>query len=57
MAQRAYKFRFYPTPEQEDLLRRTMGSLGLSTTAPWLLEAKLGMKDKSVWDTKKRRLC
>lgn len=23
--QRAYRFRFYPTPEQENLLRRTLG--------------------------------
>ena len=25
MAQRAYKYRFYPTPEQEELLARTFG--------------------------------
>ncbi|MDG3496877.1 MULTISPECIES: helix-turn-helix domain-containing protein, partial [Pseudanabaena] len=25
MAQKAFKYRFYPTPEQETLLRRTMG--------------------------------
>lgn len=25
MVQRAYRFRFYPTPEQENLLRRTIG--------------------------------
>ncbi|WP_156341524.1 helix-turn-helix domain-containing protein, partial [Pseudanabaena sp. 'Roaring Creek'] len=24
MAQKAFKYRFYPTPEQEALLRRTM---------------------------------
>jgi len=29
MTQRAYKFRFYPTPEQEDLLRRTLGCVRL----------------------------
>ncbi|MFN4813881.1 MAG: helix-turn-helix domain-containing protein [Pseudanabaena sp.] len=27
MTQKAFKFRFYPNPEQETLLRRTMGSL------------------------------
>ncbi|MEB3125057.1 MAG: helix-turn-helix domain-containing protein, partial [Synechococcales bacterium] len=25
MTQKAFKYRFYPTPEQETLLRRTMG--------------------------------
>ena len=29
MTERAYKFRFYPTPEQENLLRRTMGCVRL----------------------------
>jgi putative transposase len=29
MIQRAYKFRFYPTTEQENLLRRTMGCVRL----------------------------
>ena len=29
MTERAYKFRFYPTAEQEDLLRRTMGCVRL----------------------------
>ncbi len=29
MKERAYKFRFYPTTEQENLLRRTMGCVRL----------------------------
>ena len=29
MVERAYKYRFYPTPEQENLLRRTMGCVRL----------------------------
>lgn len=29
MAEKAYKFRFYPTPEQENLLRRTLGCVRL----------------------------
>jgi putative transposase len=29
MTERAYKYRFYPTPEQEQLLRRTMGCVRL----------------------------
>ncbi|NET45958.1 RNA-guided endonuclease TnpB family protein [Okeania sp. SIO2B3] len=29
MAQKAYQFRFYPTPEQENLLRRTLGCVRL----------------------------
>ncbi len=29
MVEKAYKFRFYPTPEQENLLRRTMGCVRL----------------------------
>jgi putative transposase len=29
MTERAYRYRFYPTPEQEDLLRRTLGCVRL----------------------------
>ncbi|GGA13543.1 RNA-guided endonuclease InsQ/TnpB family protein [Okeania sp. KiyG1] len=29
MVEKAYKFRFYPTPEQENLLRRTLGCVRL----------------------------
>ncbi|MEQ8971974.1 MAG: transposase, partial [Coleofasciculus sp. C1-SOL-03] len=29
MTQRAYRYRFYPTPEQEQLLRRTLGCVRL----------------------------
>ena len=29
MTERAYKYRFYPTDEQENLLRRTMGCVRL----------------------------
>ncbi len=29
MIEKAYKFRFYPTPEQESLLRRTLGCVRL----------------------------
>ncbi|MGD1808117.1 helix-turn-helix domain-containing protein [Dapis sp. BLCC M126] len=27
MVEKTYKFRFYPTPEQKNLLRRTLGCL------------------------------
>ncbi len=30
MVEKAYKFRFYPTPEQENLLRRTLGCVRLT---------------------------
>ena len=29
MVEKAYKFRFYPTPEQDNLLRRTLGCVRL----------------------------
>ena len=29
MIEKAYKFRFYPTPQQESLLRRTLGCVRL----------------------------
>ncbi|WP_081450946.1 helix-turn-helix domain-containing protein [Crocosphaera watsonii WH 8501] len=29
MRERAYRFRFYPSPSQENLLRRTMGCVRL----------------------------
>lgn len=29
MTEKAYRYRFYPTPEQEDLLRRTLGCVRL----------------------------
>ncbi len=29
MVEKAYKFRFYPTPEQENLLGRTLGCVRL----------------------------
>jgi putative transposase len=29
MTEKAYRYRFYPTPEQEELLRRTLGCVRL----------------------------
>ena len=29
MVEKAYRYRFYPTPEQENLLRRTLGCVRL----------------------------
>ncbi|NES46456.1 helix-turn-helix domain-containing protein, partial [Moorena sp. SIO2C4] len=29
MVEKAYRYRFYPTPEQETLLRRTLGCVRL----------------------------
>jgi putative transposase len=47
MTERAYKFRFYPTTEQENLLRRTMGCVRLvynkalaTRTAGWYENAE-----------------
>ncbi|MEB3124081.1 MAG: helix-turn-helix domain-containing protein [Synechococcales bacterium] len=34
MTQKAFKYRFYPTPEQETLLRRTMGCARLTIFLP-----------------------
>ncbi|WP_263970973.1 helix-turn-helix domain-containing protein [Leptolyngbya sp. NIES-2104] len=47
MTQKAFKYRFYPTPEQESLLRRTMGCTRLvynralaARTEAWYGESK-----------------
>ncbi|NES78041.1 MAG: helix-turn-helix domain-containing protein [Okeania sp. SIO1H6] len=57
MVEKAYKFRFYPTPEQENLLRRTLGCVRLIYNA----EIKSGQSG-DYWDdnlaaiTEKRNL-
>ncbi|MEG3955204.1 RNA-guided endonuclease TnpB family protein [Microcoleus sp. herbarium2] len=48
MTQRAFKYRFYPTPEQETLLRRTMGCTRLVYNRP------LAVRTQAWYDEKKR---
>jgi len=45
--EQAFRYRIYPTPKQEVLLRRTMAVRGWSTTERWQRERKLGMNGKS----------
>ncbi|EDX82596.1 transposase, IS605 family [Synechococcus sp. PCC 7335] len=55
MIQRAYKYRFYPTPEQESLLRRTLGcarlvynkALAARTDAWYERQERVGYKETS----------
>jgi putative transposase len=48
MTQRAFKYRFYPTPEQESLLRRTMGCTRL------VYNRALAVRTQAWYDEKKR---
>ena len=48
MTQRAFKYRFYPTPEQETLLRRTMGCTRL------VYNLALAVRTQAWYDEKKR---
>lgn len=56
MTQRAYKYRFYPTAEQENLLRRTLGcarlvynkALSARTEAWYAREERIGYKESSA---------
>ncbi|MEG4282598.1 RNA-guided endonuclease TnpB family protein [Microcoleus sp. A006_D1] len=56
MTQKAFKYRFYPTPEQESLLRRTMGctrlvynrALALRTEAWYSLQKRVGYAETSA---------
>ena len=56
MVEKAYKFRFYPTPEQENLLRRTLGcvrliynkALAARTQAWYEKQERLGYKQTSA---------
>ena len=48
MTQRAFKYRFYPTPEQETLLRRTMGCTRL------VYNRALAARTQAWYDEKKR---
>ncbi|MBW4619337.1 MAG: transposase [Cyanosarcina radialis HA8281-LM2] len=55
MAQKAFKYRFYPTPEQENLLRRTIGctrlvynkALAVRTQAWYEEQKRVGYSDTS----------
>jgi len=59
MCERAYKYRFYPTPEQENLLRRTLGCVRLiynralaERTQAWYEQQKsVGYSETSSWLT------
>jgi len=66
MTQRAYRYRFYPTPEQEQLLRRTLGCVRLvynkalhTRTEGWYgrLVRKVGTKGKSGLTTNRHPPC
>jgi len=56
MTQKAFKYRFYPTPEQETLLRRTMGctrlvynkALALRTEAWYKRQERVGYEETSA---------
>ncbi|MBD2329303.1 RNA-guided endonuclease TnpB family protein [Alkalinema sp. FACHB-956] len=56
MTQKAFKYRFYPTPEQETLLRRTMGctrlvynrALAIRTEAWYSEKKRVGYSDTSA---------
>lgn len=56
MTQKAFKYRFYPTPEQESLLRRTMGctrlvynrALAIRTEAWYSEKKRVGYSDTSA---------
>jgi putative transposase len=56
MTQKAFKYRFYPTPEQETLLRRTMGctrlvynrALALRTEAWYAHQQRVGYSETST---------
>jgi len=56
MTQKAFKYRFYPTPEQENLLRRTMGcarlvynkALALRTEAWYERQERVGYTETSA---------
>ena len=59
MTERAYKYRFYPTPEQENLLRRTIGcvrlvynkALATRTEAWYSKKERVGYKETSSFLT------
>ena len=46
MSQKAFKYRFYPTPEQDTLLRRTMGCTRLVYNQALSIRTKAWYKDK-----------
>ena len=46
MVEKAYKFRFYPTPEQESLLKRTLGCLRLVYNKALAARTQLWHEDK-----------
>ena len=56
MTQKAFKYRFYPTPEQEELLRRTLGctrliynrALAIRTEAWYSEKKRVGYSDTSA---------
>lgn len=64
MTQRAYKYRFYPTPEQETLLRRTIGctrlvynrALAFRTEAWYNDKKRVGYSDTSAMLTEWKKL-
>lgn len=63
MTERAFKFRFYPTPEQETLLRRTLGCVRLvynrvlaARTAAWYQrQERIGYNQSSAMLTEWKR--
>ncbi len=51
MSIRAYKFRFYPTDEQENLLRRTMGCVRL------VYNKALATRTEAWYERQERQYC
>ncbi|MDJ1175699.1 RNA-guided endonuclease InsQ/TnpB family protein [Roseofilum capinflatum] len=64
MTQKAFKFRFYPTPEQETLLRKTLGctrliynrALAARTEAWYERQERIGYKETSAMLTEWKKL-
>ena len=48
MTQKAFKYRFYPTPEQETLLRRTMGCTRLVYNRALAVRTQAWYEDKKT---------
>jgi putative transposase len=47
MTEKAYRYRFYPTTEQEQLLRRTLGCVRLVYNKALHTRTEAGTSDKS----------
>ena len=63
MVEKAYKFRFYPTPQQESLVRKTLGcvrlvynkALAVRTQAWYEYQERVGYEQTSAMLTNKKK--